>query len=419
MTSKIHPSAEVQSPHVGEGTVVWQNTVVLAGATVGSECNLNCFCFVENDVHQTVTVVWRFVDGMTVVESTGPTPHSPTTGTLDPKHPIRVRQNRAEKGVFCGGECHRDWALHCGRECVGRGGAVVTKMFQTTWWSQAIPPEFFDGDEVRATWTTSEFAVGTSNGLDALTLALRALNVGPGDEVVMPANTFIATALAVSQLDAQPVLVDVCPDTALMDPAKLQDALGPSTKVVVPVHLYGQACGMTSISELAWDCGASIVEDNAQAQGASWDGKFTGSWGDVSATSFYPGKNLGALGDAGAVTTSQRHLAQKARELGNYGSLEKYNHSSKGANMRLDSASGLPPGEAAPFASLERNEAAAPLSRNAHRRGGNPPFGRTSHTCLPFIRCTTTKRRTGGSDACGVSTWSITPSACTSTKTRN
>ena len=201
---------------------------------------------------------------------------------------------------------------------------------------------FIKGSEVDgferefATWTTSEFAVGTSNGLDALTLALRALNVGPGDEVVMPANTFIATALAVSQLDAQPVLVDVCPDTALMDPVKLQDALGPSTKVVVPVHLYGQACGMTSISELARACGASIVEDNAQAQGASWDGKFTGSWGDVSATSFYPGKNLGALGDAGAVTTSQRHLAQKVRELGNYGSLEKYNHSSKGANMRLD-----------------------------------------------------------------------------------
>jgi len=201
---------------------------------------------------------------------------------------------------------------------------------------------FIKGSEVDgferefATWTTSDFAIGTSNGLDALTLALRSLNVGPGDQVVMPANTFIATALAVSQLGAQPVLVDVCPDTALMNPVKLHDALGPSTKVVVPVHLYGQACGMTSISELARACGASIVEDNAQAQGASWDGKFTGSWGDLSATSFYPGKNLGALGDAGAVTTSQRHLAQKVRELGNYGSLEKYNHTSKGANMRLD-----------------------------------------------------------------------------------
>lgn len=201
---------------------------------------------------------------------------------------------------------------------------------------------FIKGSEVDgfesefASWTTSQFAVGTSNGLDALTLALRALDIGPGDEVVMPANTFIATALAVSQLGGQPVLVDVSPDTALMDPVKLQDVLGPSTKAVVPVHLYGQACDMSAIAELASANDASIVEDNAQAQGASWDGKFTGSWGDLSATSFYPGKNLGALGDAGAVTTSQRHLAQKVRELGNYGSLEKYNHSSKGANMRLD-----------------------------------------------------------------------------------
>ena len=308
--------------------MVWQNTVVLAGATVGSECNLNCFCFVENDVHigNRVTVksgvyLW---DGMTVEDEVFIGPNATFTNHRDPRSktpPSEFDRIVLKKGCSVGANATVIGPCTVGVNALVAAGAVVTKDVPDNVVVAAIPPEFFDGDEGPflnlerlhadldaelkeafckvlakqafikgpevdgferefATWTTSEFAVGTSNGLDALTLALRALNVGPGDEVVMPANTFIATALAVSQLDAQPVLVDVCPDTALMDPAKLQDALGPSTKVVVPVHLYGQACGMTSISELAWDCGASIVEDNAQAQGASWDGT-TGSWGDV------------------------------------------------------------------------------------------------------------------------------------------
>ena len=187
-----------------------------------------------------------------------------------------------------------------------------------------------------AQWTTTKTALGTSNGLDALTMSLKALGVGKGDEVVMPANTYIATALAASQIGAKPVLVDVDEKTALMDVDLLGETVHRGTKVIIPVHLYGQACQMTEITRVARENGSYVLEDNAQAQGAMWEGKHTGSMGDVAATSFYPGKNLGALGDAGAVTTNDATIDVKARELGNYGSRRKYEHDVKGANMRLD-----------------------------------------------------------------------------------
>ena len=187
-----------------------------------------------------------------------------------------------------------------------------------------------------AQWTTTNYAVGTSNGLDALAMSLKALGVGHGDEVVMPANTYIATALAASQIGAKPVLVDVDEKTALMDSNLLGEAVRQETKVIIPVHLYGQACQMTEITRVARENGSYVLEDNAQAQGATWEGKHTGSMGDVAATSFYPGKNLGALGDAGAVTTNDAMIDTKVREFGNYGSKRKYEHDVKGANMRLD-----------------------------------------------------------------------------------
>ena len=202
---------------------------------------------------------------------------------------------------------------------------------------------FVLGPEVRAfekefaDWSDCPRCVGNSNGLDALTLSLQTIGIGgPADEVVIPANTFVATALAVSRTGATPVLVDVDPNTHLMAPNELKKAMGPNVKAVVPVHLFGQACSMREIVAIAAKSGAYVIEDNAQAQGATWEGRQTGSWGHLGATSFYPGKNLGAFGDAGAVTMSDPRLESTIRELGNYGSKEKYIHESKGYNMRLD-----------------------------------------------------------------------------------
>lgn len=179
-------------------------------------------------------------------------------------------------------------------------------------------------------------AVGVANGLDALTLALRALGVGPGDEVLVPSNTYIATWLAVTQVGAVPVPVEPDLATSNLDPARIEAALTPRTRAVMPVHLYGQACRMTDILALAEKHGLYVVEDNAQAQGATFASQLTGSFGHASGTSFYPGKNLGALGDAGAVTTPDAALAQRVRVLGNYGSQQKYHNDVLGYNSRLD-----------------------------------------------------------------------------------
>ena len=178
--------------------------------------------------------------------------------------------------------------------------------------------------------------IGVANGLDALVLALRALGIGPGDEVIVPSNTYIATWLAVTQVGATPVGVEPDPATSNLDPARIAAALTPRTRAIMPVHLYGQACRMTEIMALAEAHGLHVVEDNAQAQGAAFAGRLTGTFGAINATSFYPGKNLGALGDAGAITTADATLAAQARVLGNYGSQQKYYNEVVGYNSRLD-----------------------------------------------------------------------------------
>ena len=178
--------------------------------------------------------------------------------------------------------------------------------------------------------------VGLSNGLDALHLALKTCGVREGDEVIVPSNTYIATVLAVSYVGAKPIFVEPNLHTYNIDPSKIEAAITPKTKAIMPVHLYGQACEMQQIVHLAKKYNLFVIEDNAQSQGASYNGKLTGSWGDISGTSFYPGKNLGALGDAGAITTDSDELAQKIKVLRNYGSQKKYYNDVIGHNMRLD-----------------------------------------------------------------------------------
>jgi dTDP-4-amino-4,6-dideoxygalactose transaminase len=207
---------------------------------------------------------------------------------------------------------------------------------------------FFDkawyilGDEVKnfeaayAQYNQTAYAVGVSNGLDALHISLKALGVGEGDEVIVPSNTYIATLLAVSYVGAKPVLVEPDAETYNIDPANIEKAITSKTRAILPVHLYGQACDMESIMKLAEKYKLSVVEDNAQAHGATFNGRLTGNWGHINATSFYPGKNLGAFGDAGGITTNDAQLADKAKVLRNYGSHKKYYNETIGFNMRLD-----------------------------------------------------------------------------------
>ncbi len=178
--------------------------------------------------------------------------------------------------------------------------------------------------------------VGVANGTDAIELALRALGVGPGDEAILPANTFIATAEAVSAVGATPVLVDVDEEHLLIDPAAVERAITDRTRVIVPVHLFGQSAPVERLAPLAQAAGAWLVEDAAQAQGARRHGRPAGSAGRVATTSFYPGKNLGAAGDAGAVLTDDADLAGRVRVLAAHGSPRKYVHDVVGRNSRLD-----------------------------------------------------------------------------------
>ncbi len=181
-----------------------------------------------------------------------------------------------------------------------------------------------------------EYCTGVGNGLDALMLALKALGIGKGDEVIVPSNTYIATALAVTYVGAKPVLVEPKIDTYNINPEMIEEVITEHTKVIMPVHLYGQACDMDPIMEIAKRYGLMIVEDCAQAHGATYKGRKVGTFGEASGFSFYPGKNLGALGDAGAVVTNNREVANKVKALGNYGSDYKYHHIYKGNNSRLD-----------------------------------------------------------------------------------
>lgn len=201
---------------------------------------------------------------------------------------------------------------------------------------------FIMGDELHAFETQfaaycgTKHCVGVGNGLEALHLILRALGVGPGDEVIVPSNTYIATWLAVSYAGAKPVPVEPDRDTHNLDPERVHDAITPRTKAILPVHLYGQCADMDPLRELAASYGLKVIEDAAQAHGAEYKGRRAGSLSDAAAFSFYPGKNLGALGDAGAVVTNDDALADAVRVLRNYGSREKYYNETKGYNSRLD-----------------------------------------------------------------------------------
>ena len=201
---------------------------------------------------------------------------------------------------------------------------------------------FIGGPEVEAfeadyaTYCGATHAVGVANGLDALHLALRAMEVGPGDEVIVPSNTYIATWLAVSQCGAKPVPVEPDPRTYNIDPTRIEAAITPATRVILPVHLYGQPADMDRILTIARNHGLRVLEDGAQAHGARYKGKRLGAHGDAVAWSFYPGKNLGAMGDGGAVTTNDAQLADRLRVLRNYGSRVKYVNEVKGYNSRLD-----------------------------------------------------------------------------------
>ena len=180
------------------------------------------------------------------------------------------------------------------------------------------------------------YAVGTGNGLDALTLTLRAAGIGDGDEVLVPAQTFIATWLAVTEAGATPIGVDVDPDTLCIDPAATADAIGPRAAAILPVHLHGRLAAMDALSALASRHGLFLLEDAAQAHGARLQDRPAGSLGDAAAFSLYPAKNLGAFGDAGVVTCRDAQLAARVRRLGSYGSAERYVHMEAGVNSRLD-----------------------------------------------------------------------------------
>ena len=181
-----------------------------------------------------------------------------------------------------------------------------------------------------------KYCIGVGNGFDALVLSLKAVGIGKDDEVIVPSNTFIATAFAVTSVGAKPVFVEPDIRTFNINPELIEESITNKTKAIIPVHLYGQACEMTRILSIAEKYKLKVIEDCAQAHGALYRGQKVGSFGDIAAFSFYPGKNLGALGDAGAVVTNNIEFAKKVCALGNYGSDYKYHHIYEGNNSRLD-----------------------------------------------------------------------------------
>ncbi|NMM81605.1 erythromycin biosynthesis sensory transduction protein eryC1 [Acidovorax sp. SRB_14] len=212
--------------------------------------------------------------------------------------------------------------------------SAVGRLLASGWYIGGPEVDAFE-DEFAA-YCGATHAVGVANGLDALQLALRAMDVGPGDEVIVPSNTYIATWLAVSQCGATPVPVEPDARTFNIDPALIEAAITPRTKVILPVHLYGQPADMAPILAIARKHGLRVLEDGAQAHGARYKGQRLGAHGDAVAWSFYPGKNLGAMGDGGAVTTNDPQIADRIRVLRNYGSRVKYVNEVQGYNSRLD-----------------------------------------------------------------------------------
>jgi dTDP-4-amino-4,6-dideoxygalactose transaminase len=211
---------------------------------------------------------------------------------------------------------------------------VLQRVLDSGWWILGQETEAFEREFAR--FCGAEHCIGVGNGLEAMHLVLRAWGIGPGDEVLVPSNTYIATWLAVSQTGALPIPVEPNPSTYNIDPARIESAITSRTKAIIPVHLYGQAASMDAITEIAKSRGLKVLEDAAQAHGACVGERRIGSMGDAAAFSFYPGKNLGALGDAGAITTSDSALAQRLRALRNYGSHRKYHNEELGYNSRLD-----------------------------------------------------------------------------------
>lgn len=220
------------------------------------------------------------------------------------------------------------------RELDSQLRAAFDRVFTRSWYIEGAEDAAFE--KAFAEFCGVRGCVGVGNGLDALMLALKALGVGEGDEVIVPSNTYIATALAVTYVGATPVFVEPDIRTFNIDPAKIEAAVSSRTKAIIPVHLYGQPCDMEPIMAMAKKHGLYVLEDCAQAHGATYRGQKIGSFGDAAGFSFYPGKNLGALGDAGAVVSNDEALLEKVRALGNYGSDYKYHHIYKGNNSRLD-----------------------------------------------------------------------------------
>lgn len=215
---------------------------------------------------------------------------------------------------------------------------ACTKVIDSGWYIQGNECQEFEKEF--AEYCGIKYAIGVANGLDALILILRAYKelgiMNDGDEVIVPSNTYIASILAISQNNLVPVLVEPRLDTYLIDPSKIEEKITSKTKAILPVHLYGQTCEMDAINEIAKKYNLKVIEDSAQSHGAYFQDKRSGNLGDASGFSFYPGKNLGALGDGGAVTTNDEELANAIKALGNYGSHKKYENLYKGVNSRLD-----------------------------------------------------------------------------------
>jgi dTDP-4-amino-4,6-dideoxygalactose transaminase len=212
--------------------------------------------------------------------------------------------------------------------------AAMSRILDSGWYILGPEVEAFESEW--AAYCEAKHAVGLANGLDALTLALRALDIGPGDEVIVPSNTYIATWLAVTGVGATPVPVEPDVATHNIDPALIKTAITSRTRALLPVHLYGQPADMDPILDIARRHGLRVIEDAAQAHGARYKGKRIGAHGDIVCWSFYPGKNLGAFGDAGAITTDDTALAERVALLRNYGSRQKYVNEAAGVNSRLD-----------------------------------------------------------------------------------
>lgn len=211
---------------------------------------------------------------------------------------------------------------------------AVSRVMASGWY--ILGPEVEAFEEEFAAYCEAAHSVGLANGLEALVLALRALEIGPGDEVIVPSNTFIATWLAVSEVGATLVPVEPVSETGNVDPALLEAAVTDRTRAVIAVHLYGQPADLDAIAAVTKPRGIALIEDAAQAHGARYKGRRIGAYGDIVCWSFYPAKNLGAMGDGGAVTTEDAQIADRVRLIGNYGSRKKYLNEVRGMNSRLD-----------------------------------------------------------------------------------